>query len=186
MTALAVNEVDPIVYWIDRADTVTSVNEMWAQFATANGRPELAGSATGSSLWAHVTGDDVTLLWHGVLERVRAGNTISIPYRCDSPSERRFLNMLLRPHQDGTVEFISETRRVEARPYMALLEPIRDDETGELIRSCSWCRRFFVDGWVEIEEAISRLDLLDGETRQVTHGMCSDCERDVRLSAGLT
>lgn len=186
MTALAVHEVDPIVYWIDGADTITSVNEAWARFATANGRPELGGSATGSSLWAHVIGTEVNLLWHGVLERVRAGNTISIPYRCDSPSERRFLNMLLRSHPDGAVEFISETRWVEARPYISLLEPLRDDETSELIRSCSWCRRFFVDGWVEVEEAISRLDLLDGQTPQVTHGMCPDCERAVRLAQGLS
>jgi hypothetical protein len=173
-----------IVYAIDRNDIITRVGGAWTSFATANGCPELADSVLGTRIQDHVTGPEINLLWDSLLHRARTGHPVTVPYRCDSPTERRFLQMTLRRGRNDAVEFASDTLRVESRPYRLLLAPPRGSaDTNEgMIRACSWCRRFDVHGWVEVEEAVSRLDLLNERPPRVTHVLCEDCERTVRGS----
>jgi hypothetical protein len=57
--------------------------------------------------------------------------------------------------------------------------------TGEPIRACSWCRRIDVDGYVEIDEAVVRLGLLEQEPRPISHVLCSACAAEARAAAGL-
>jgi hypothetical protein len=173
-----------IVYTIDRDDMITSVGGAWTSFATENGCPGLGDSVLGTRLQNHIAGAEIGLLWDALLQRARTGNPVAVPYRCDSPTERRFLQMTLHRRGNDAVEFASDTLRVEPRPYSFLLEPPRRsaDTDAVVIRACSWCRRFDAHGWVEVEEAVDRLDLLDECPPRVTHVLCEDCERTVRGS----
>ena len=69
---------------------------------------------------------------------------------------------------------------VEDREPVALIGPYYGH--GEAGRSCSWCRRFDVDGYVEIEEAVARLGLLEQDQRPITHTICEDCAEAFRRS----
>ena len=124
------------------------------------------------------------MLWRDLLARVRSGVTLKLPYRCDSPGLCRYLEMTVRPEAKHGIGFESVTRAVERRPPEPLLEAALD-ESGNLL-SCSWCRRFFVSEWVEVEEAVTRLGLLENEAHSVTHGICPDCDSRVRASSGLS
>jgi hypothetical protein len=86
--------------------------------------------------------------------------------------------MRLEPIAAGGVEFTSTLTRGEPREYVGLLA--RRSVVGEAISACSWCRRFDVDGFVEIEVAVGALGLLEDEGRPITHTLCPDCAGRVR------
>jgi hypothetical protein len=171
--ATALLDAEPIIYRIDSDDRIVFVNAAWRRSAQQNGAPTLASGAVERSLWDFVEGVEVAMLWGELIARVRDGHVLSIPYRCDSGGQRRDLVMALAPLQSGGVEFASTVSRVEDRDPVGLLDAYFGD--GEPLRCCSWCRRFDVGGFAEVEEAVARLGLLEQEQRPITHTICDDC-----------
>jgi hypothetical protein len=173
----------PVVYRVDEGNTIIAVNDAWALSAMENGAPELAEHAVGAALFDAIDGPELTLLWRDLLARVRhAGVTLHLPYRCDSPGVRRYFELTVWPESDGVIGFESATRSTVVRSPQALLDATRG--SGGHLVSCSWCRRFRVSGWVEVEEAVARLGLLEETMPIVTHGLCPDCEIRIRAAAG--
>jgi hypothetical protein len=173
----------PVVYRVDEGNTIIAVNDAWASFARANGAPRLAEEAVGAPLFGAIHCPELTLLWRDLLARVRhARVTLRLPYRCDSPGERRYYELTVWPESDGVIAFESVSRSTIVRSPQALLEATR--ESGGHLVSCSWCRRFRVSEWLEVEEAVTRLGLLEETMPIVTHGLCPDCEIRVRAAAG--
>ncbi len=166
-----------IIYRIDRDDLIVSVNDGWRTFADANGAPGLAEKVDGRPMWDFVAGMEATLLWQEIVARARSGTVLSFPYRCDSPGQRRRLTMKVKPLEGDGVEFVSTVAGVESRDPQALLSSHYAE--GMPIRSCSWCRRFDAGGFVEVEEAILRLGLLEQDLRPITHTICERCVNDV-------
>jgi hypothetical protein len=175
---------EAIVYRIDTNDDIVSVNDAWRSFAHANGAPTVADEIVGSSIWECIDGPETVLLWRDLIARVRQGATLSIPYRCDAPGRRRCLRMHLERLHDGSVEFASTLAYAEDRDPVELLAA--HYELGEPIRCCSWCRRADAGGFVEVEEAIVRLGLLEQESRQITHVICDECAAVVLAAEDLS
>lgn len=171
-----------ISYRIDRADTLISVDASWSTFAENNGWDD-AESVVGRSLWDFVAGPETQLIWRELITRARGGVTINVPFRCDATAIRRYLSLSVAPGSSGEVSFRSTTLRLVKREPLALLSNAVG--TGEAILCCSWCKRFDIGEWVEVEEAIERLGLLETDTRPITHGLCSDCSITMRAAAGL-
>jgi len=174
-------ETETIAYRVDRADRIVWISESWSRFAAANGWSD--ADVVGSSLWDAVAGRETSLIWHELLARARRGVPITVPFRCDSPGARRYLELSITPGGAGEIEFCSSTTDIVERDPIALVAASYAD--GEPIRCCSWCKRFDTRGWVEVEEAVARLGLLEHEARPVTHSLCPDCETSVRKAAGL-
>lgn len=173
MTGPPGSGAEPIVYRIDGEDTIVFVNEAWQRFAVENGAPALARGVLERCLWDYVDGVEVAMLWRELVARARDGHTLTVPYRCDAPAQRRHLVMALAPLPSRGVQFASTVALVEDRDPIALLS--RYYGPGVPVRSCSWCRRFDVGGYVEVEEAIVRLGLLEQDQRPITHTICDDC-----------
>lgn len=168
-------------YRVDAMDRLVAFDDPWDAFAIANGAPELAGGAvTGWKLWAFIAEADTRSLHKALLARVRAdGAVTALPFRCDSPELRRFMEMDLVPLADGAVEYRCRTLRTEARAPVAALDPARRGQPEAFIRMCSWCKQVEVapGRWDEVEAAIRHLRLFD-ETPPpgVTHGICDTCQ----------
>jgi hypothetical protein len=165
-----------IRYQIDRHDAITSVSDSWASFARANGAPQLAEGVFGRSLWEFVSELTTEHLYRDLVRRVRAGRTITFPYRCDAPALRRFMQMTMTPGSEDSVTFDSVTLRTEQRAAV----PVSHSphlRTDLLLKMCSWCKRIDVEGdWEEIERAVARLGLFTGErVPALTHSICPDC-----------
>lgn len=170
-------EQDELTYRLNRQDEIISVNEAWDRFALANDAPELAaGRVLGRSLWEFIADVNTQQVYRDLLARVRTGRSVRFPFRCDAPYERRFLEMQIRPLEDGQVEFRTKTLAIERRPAVALLERPTGAAEG-LLRMCSWCKKVYADGaWVEVEEGIARLRLFERPVvPMITHGMCDHC-----------
>ena len=176
------------VHRIDADDVIVFVGEDWRDFARANGAPGLA-EVEGKSLWDFVVGPDVRDIYRHMLDRVREdGGSVAFPFRCDSLTLRRFLEMEIVPARGGEVEFRSRLVAVDERPELIALLTAESGEpaSSRVVVSCSWCRRFRLEaGWVEPEEAIRELGLFGGvPAPRISHGICEDCARRLSVESG--
>ncbi len=171
------NKFSDIVYEIDLDARVTTVNDAWDAFAGENLADHLARDRiVGDSLWDHITGTDLRELYETVLRSVsESGESIRFPFRCDSPSLRRFLELEISSSGKGW-KFISRTLSVEEREPVELLDPTvpRGDE---LVTLCSWCKKIKTPkGWFPVEEGLSELRPFDSrQMPAISHGMCDEC-----------
>ena len=115
-----------------------------------------------------------------MFKRVRAGRPSGpIPFRCDSPQERRFLELLIAPLPDGHIDITSTIIKTENRSPVRLLD--KDTQrTKELLRICSMCKKMATpqNEWIEIEEGLARLKIFEvGAMPRLTHGVCPRCYR---------
>lgn len=165
-------------YHIDSEERLTCANDEWLAFAVENNSSHLTRkSVLERPLWDFITGMETRHLYRLIFSKVKkTGMPVKIPYRCDSPELRRFMEMEIVPVKDGSVQMNCTLLRVEPRPRMDLLDPFMD-RSNEFLTICSWCRRVKIgSGWVEVEEAVQRLNLFEAQRLpQLTHGICPDC-----------
>jgi len=176
----------PLRYRVDAADVIVAVGEGFEAFAAANGAPGLERAALGTSLWAHVQGFEVKAIYRDLLTTCRrTPDALEFPYRCDAPTTRRFMHMRIAGLGNGAIGFESRTLRVEPRAR-AEWPPPPSRPGDDLLTVCAWCRKVQVGRWVELEEAIRRLDLFGARPMPtITHGICPPCAAAVRAESGL-
>jgi hypothetical protein len=172
------------VHRINDAGEIVYVNEAWLRDAREGGAPELKLEAVlGQCLWNTIADQETRELYIALVQRVRqTGQPVRIPYRCDSPTERRSLLMTILLADEGLIEFSSRLVRAEPRPSVALLEP--DAERGDdTVSICGWCNKVDVPGtgYVELEEAIGHLGLFEEmPLPRITQVACPECGAAVR------
>lgn len=174
----AMTHQPPVVYEIDAADRIVRVSPDWSAVALAAGAPELDDAfVVGRSLWDFVADPTTRQLYAAMLERARTeARPLSFSFRCDTPTERRLMQMQLTGLPAGGVAFEVRVIAVQARPAVVLLDcgtPRRG-----MVRMCSWCKRLPVPSgeWLEVEDAVKVLDLLDRTPLPaITHGICPQC-----------
>jgi hypothetical protein len=156
-------------------------------FACENQAEELnVHAVVGKSLFEFIGGTETQHLYMVLIDKVRKeqGETV-VPFRCDSPSLRRFMELRVSYQGNGTVRFAGRLIREETRDTVTLLDDAvsRNDA---FIRMCSWCKKVAVDeGWVEVEEAVNRLRLFESEVLpKITHGVCEACSSSIRCGLG--
>jgi hypothetical protein len=169
----------PVVYRLNRKDEIEFVSRSWDEFASENsGHHLFADAVIGSSIWNFISDRSTKQIYRDVFSRVRAGKEVKFWIRCDSPEKKRLLEMQLAPANDEVVAFEVITISEQIRQRQPLLDP-RIPRSGEVLRTCGWCRRVDADGhWLEIEEAVPKMELFRSDVLpDITHGICSDCDR---------
>jgi two-component system, sensor histidine kinase and response regulator len=172
--------------WLDSADTITAVDDSWLEFARANDAPELTRqSVLGRPLHAFVSGVEMAELTGLLTGAARQrGTAVTVPFRCDSPGERRFMTMTLQVEAGGGVHIEYRLDRAEFRAEVPLLD-VHAPRSEAFLVVCSWCRRVRQgDAWRDVERAIEEGDLFGRAERmpKVSHGICEDCASVVRAS----
>jgi len=122
-----------------------------------------------------IAGPETRYIFDRILARARDGVGMTLPFRCDSPTERRHMSLTVTSLGRNEVEFRSRLVEAQPRDSIAVLEP--DPPRSEsLITLCSWCNRGRIgDRWAEIEEVVAELRLFDAVVPKLTHGMCPTC-----------
>ena len=185
---MSVTANERLTYRINPDDVIEFVNDAWVRFAVENGTPSLAQGVVGSSLWNYISGTQVVHLSRELLARVRESRCeATIPFRCDSPTKRRFMRMRILPLGKSKVEFGTWIEREE--PYtepIKLLDPTVSKAQDKLLRMCAWCKKVDVVGsWLEIEEAIRQMRLFDRPAiPAITHGICDGCFKMIATELG--
>jgi|GEM_PF-4317178 len=175
-------ESDPrqFIYRIDAGDILTAANDAWDEFAIENEAPYLTRqNVIGRSLWEFIAGQETQHLYRVLFQRVRdARRSIAIPFRCDAPDCRRYMEMQMTPDDAGGITFTNRILRLEKRPPVRLLAQSAP-RSPDFVTMCGWCKKVRLsDGrWAEVEEAIRVLHLFDERiVPQISHGICPECQ----------
>lgn len=170
---------DEVVYQIDRKDLLIFVNEQWDRFAENNDSADLAGiNLHQQSIWDFIQDSETKHLHRMLLQKVRSEYVIlDLPFRCDSPSLRRYMQMNISPLADGQVEYRCRLIKAEARePVPFISEEVANGDA--LLRMCSWCKKIDIGRnlWLEIEEAIKCMGLFSQQRLpKISHTICRTC-----------
>lgn len=176
------SETRVFVYCIDHADHIVSVDEPWLNFASENGAPELTREEVNNTeLWRFISDPDTRLIYRLLFDAVRTRmQPVSISYRCDSPTVRRYMELTCSPRPRLGIEIRSRIVREEPRPYVSVLD-VNQSRSRSMITICAWCKQCQVSefDWREIEDAVPDLEAFtDSSLPQVSHGMCPTCHLD--------
>jgi hypothetical protein len=168
------------VYTIDADDRIVHVNAAWLLFNGGEGAENVVRDYVGQPVWSLLGGGRVRLVWEVLFRRVRAmGASIFVPMRVDTADERRLLDIEVRPLADRSIQHVCECAWTEARPPVALLDPLRPRDAREAL-CCAWCRRvqIGIGTWVEIEEAERALDVAAASAMpRLRSGVCAACQQ---------
>lgn len=172
------------VHRVDAFDTVTDVNDRWLEFARENGAENLtADSVVGQSLWRYVVGADVLHIYRQLFKEVRSGRNITLPFRCDSPTVKRYHQMRIIGLDSGAIECESRLLRQEIQdpgPVTALDPTVQHSD--RVVLMCSWCKQVQdpVGNWLPLERAVWVMQLLaTTQPPAITHGICPSCQAKV-------
>ena len=173
------------IYQINHKDVITYINPEWLDFAHENNYDIIENtSILGTSLWHYVVNPQTIQIYQTLIKKVREGHdSIKVPYRCDSPDKRRFMEMEISSSGEQDVAFINAILREESRPVVHLLDPAYP-RNQQMISMCGWCKKVRTNGsWLETEDAIIELKIFDEpEIPQITHGICPTCKTDLTQS----
>ncbi len=175
----SVHDKREFIYRVDASDRIIFANAAWYDFARENGDTALQPERViGGSLWDFICNTETRHLFEVLLKRVRAtGQPVTLPYRCDSPDCRRFLELEITRPAPQEIEFCSRILREERREPVRLLED-SVERTDELLVMCGWCKKVALpdNRWAEVEEAVKALQLFDApRLPRISHGMCQGC-----------
>jgi hypothetical protein len=116
-------EDSAVVLRLDASDSIVEASQGWLQSAASEGAPALTASAVRGRPFSDFSPDpDMAPVYQLVFKRVRTtGQLMRVPYRTDSPTERRYLEMEVAPLSDSFVECRTRTilvheRRPRCRP----------------------------------------------------------------------
>ena len=170
-------ETNDIIYYLNEADEVVTVNSAWNRFARENGAHAALGPRVQwRPLWAFIADDVTALLCRRLIRSARDGRTIDFCMRCDGPGVVRLARTRMRRQHMGLLEIcvriIGEVQR-RAIPIVTARGCI---EGGT--HWCSWCQRIEIEPgiWIEAEDAYHEISELDW-TRPllVRPGSCPRC-----------
>lgn len=142
----------------------------------AESAPEGEGEQLlGRSFWSLAGSLEARQLLSLLVGRARAGARIEI--EIDEQESDRGRLLICSP-LSGYVVF-----EITGREQWRFLHlPATQDEVGERLEICSWCGLVKLDDarWVEIEEAVARLQIYQREVLpHLSHGICEGCYREV-------
>ena len=167
----------PIYYCVDRTDTIVEIGGSWDRFAEMSGAMDLfAHKVIGTGLLSHISGDVTQSFVAAALDAARVLNARRVmPYRCDAPRFKRFMEMKVEPVPSGLLRVSHRLIRTERFPYELNFKASATG--GNPTIRCSLCGRISAaDGWLEPEEA-SLLGLVrTGDVNQVIYTVCEPCK----------
>lgn len=179
-------KVEAWVYTIDRHDVITTYSKNFVQFAISNGwtlrSPER--EIIGRNVFDFIEGYETKHIYKILFDLVRQGKRIGpIPFRCDAPGLRRFLELCLDPMPDSAIKITTKLLREEPRtPVKALMKDL--ERSQKLIRMCSMCKKIEAGDkmWLEIEEGLVVLKIFeDKNPPRITHGLCHECFSNIMV-----
>lgn len=168
------------VYIIDKQNLIVSLSGNWLSFARENQAEESCrpDRVLHEPIWKFIDGEETSYLYQLCLAKIRSQQRpMILPFRCDAPDQRRYLELQMTPLAQEQIEFSSRILRVEVRERVKLLEP--DAPRAEtFIKMCSMCKKIKIAEkiWLEVEEAVATLGLFGEEPLpRITHGCCPPC-----------
>lgn len=175
----------PLFYRLDALDRIIETGgDLWDTVAAHNdGDGALRARVEGTTIFKHICDDATRLFLWTLLDGVRKiRRPVARPYRCDSPTHKRFMEMSIEP--DDRSGLVVRHRVVRTESLRVPVKFRTSARTAKrLIVRCSMCNRLRLDGaWLESEDAARQLPVTT-RAHDVAYGVCDDCKVVARLPA---
>jgi hypothetical protein len=178
-------------YRTDAEDRIVWLDQSWVVFAKNNWRPDFQPDwVLGRSLWDFIDGPDTQEVYRLALRHIQLHQrALTLPFRCDSPDIRRFMEMTVAPLADGGLSFNCLLLREEVRAPVNF-RPCGPCAPGRALKACSICLRLERPVWTDLgrpggqgeavwQEAEAVLPLVaaleEGYFPPVSYRVCPDC-----------
>jgi hypothetical protein len=176
-------------YATDRDGRLVFVDAGWCRFARENAAESFAlpERIYGRPLFSFISDPTTLHVYAALMDRVaNQRRTIVIPFRCDGPPVRRWLELQMSPRAGGGIDFATRQLRAERRPVPLPFD--RPSMRGDvMMKMCSWCKNVQMESghWARVEDAVRTFQIFsEADVPLITHGICPDCvtlfERDAR------
>lgn len=168
------------IYTVDKTDRIVSVSDNWLLFAQQNQAAESChpDMIINRPIWDFISGMETQHIFEVALGKVRTiDKSVVFPFRCDSPDKRRYLELIITPAHQKSIEFTSYIIREESRDTVELLQT-GIPRSNDIINMCSMCKKVELSKghWEEIEVALAALKLFEHlKLPQISHGLCAEC-----------
>ena len=171
---------DGLSYTLDATDTIVAVGGKWNEFALQNDGPDIVSEKViGKKLDQFVHGDETLMFVRTMIMSARVlKRPVVRPYRCDSPSVKRFMEMKVEPKDLGAVDVMHRELRSEPSKNTVRVAGAPMGAVGVFIKRCSICNQVHAkDVWSELDDAIAaeRLTLPESQALRVVYGVCPSC-----------
>jgi len=179
-------------YRLNRRDLLVFVDEGWARFAREAGADELLPPGVlNRSIWEFITDPRLRLLQAELLRKARSTRkAIRLPFQCDSPTMRRWMEMDIQSSAGGDVLVTTTLLREEARARMPFLDarPPGMKRPVEDLGMCGWCNAVQLgEGpWQSVEDLLRAKPGWpdEGSNIEVHHRLCASCDTRLIAAAG--
>lgn len=169
-------------YRLDSRDRIIEVSGGWDRFAFDNGAEELANeSVIGMPLRSFISGDVTRMFIDTMHARARmSGRPMTVPYRCDSPGVKRFMEMSLEAIGSDLVS----THRLLAEqvlPRALVFRIVADGRPHSWTKRCSMCNRLSMpDGRLVEPDEFAEMESADGQAVGVIYFVCPECKNRIQ------
>jgi hypothetical protein len=173
-----------LIYKLDEEDLIKDVSEGWDAFALRNnGKEACKEHVVGRPIYGCIAGGEVESFYQQVFSKTRsAGNAVSIPFRCDSPSDKRFLNLTVAAEANGDLKCTSKTLAVVPRAEPIELQLVTGQGSASALYMCGLCKGVHLRAnlWRELEVVAACEDINTFSKRPFVQTICPSCaERTV-------
>ena len=181
-------------YHTNQWGEIIRVDDSFVDFARENWRQDFKpDDLVGDMLLDHITDATTRALYLIVIQHLQESNrSITLPFRCDSPDIRRYMELTITPFPDGGMKWSCRLLRQEHRNPADILAGDLE-RSDRLLLVCSWCKRCKMpewlvnstnaasgDVWVEVEEIMGLLGTLtEHRLPGISHTACPDCYQEL-------
>ena len=171
-------------YRLDAADVIEFVDRWWLAFARENNAGELIEPAVvGRKLWDFISDDPTEELYRELHDRVRTlGRPIEVPFRCDSPTLQRFMQLTISKLDEGRLMYESTLIQTKIQHRLSALDPNKE-KSEAVLTMCSFCKRALMEpsGWLELENISLKLRMYEQQkVPALLYTVCPDCSDQFR------
>ncbi len=178
-------QVQPVYrYCLDEANVIVCVDHWWLAFAQENNAAGLnENTVVGRALWDFIADEPTRMLYQEINDHVRAsGNPIKVPFRCDSPTLQRYMQLTISKQANGKLLYESALLRAVPQRRLAVLDS-QQKRSNAFLTMCSFCKRTLIEpsGWLAMEDISLNLRMYDKQTvPELRYTVCPDCANELR------
>ncbi|MFG0262464.1 MAG: hypothetical protein ACF788_08750 [Novipirellula sp. JB048] len=171
-------------YSVDINDVIVEVDDWWLAFARENNAAQLnEATVVGKSLWTFIADEPTRTLYRELHHRVRATrHPITIPFRCDSSTLKRYMQLTIHSGVDRRLCYQCRLIRTQSQRCLSAYEPSKP-RTKAFLTMCSFCKRSLIEpsGWLEMENIAIKLRMYETQTVPGLHyTVCPECAKSLR------
>ena len=139
-----------------------------------------------TSIWDYIEGQETRDLYKDIFTKLRRKKTeLVIPFRCDTPTVIRQMELTLRSGPEKTIEMEGRLLDKKHREAVSLFD-LKAERSDETIEICSICRKLHIRAgeWLDVEHAIVQKRLFTKKQMpRLIEKICPACENIMRNAA---